>query len=279
MRPLAWLLAAALAGAGCSGSSGPSTPPTLTEVDWVTAGQHMVVWTSARPDGLRPVVPAAVQEVDFVFDQRLDGSKIENAGTSPVQVGPAADAGVAPSPDPVQYNSEPFYGGTSSFVFLRPSSGGYPCDTTVTFTLDRTLLVGAGGQPFVGPDSVLVMTGPLGALVRLPAAADAQTGSVVPANFMVPVAFSNLVNAADLGPFIHAATAAGSVSITIAGDASDESLVYLSPTCAGGWPVGVPVTITIDSGTPDVWGDTLSTAAGGSFTAAGASGGPPDGGC
>ncbi len=276
---MAWLLAAALAGAACSGSSGPSTPPTLIEVDWVTGGDHMVVWSSTRPDGLRPIVPAAVQEVDFVFDQRLDGSKVEAAATSAIQVAPAADAGVQPSSDPLQYNSVPFYGGMSSFVFLRPSSGGYPCDATVTFALDRTSLVGTGGQPFVGPDSILVMTGPLGALVRLPAAADAQSGSVVPANFMVPVAFSNRVNPADLVPFIHATTAAATLPIAIAGDAGDGSVVYLSPTCAGGWPVGVPVTITIDSGCPDVWGDTLSTAAGGAFTAAGAPGGSPDGGC
>ncbi len=276
---MAWLLATALAAAACSGSTGPSAPPTLIEVDWVAGGAHTVVWTSARPDGLRPVVTAAVQEIDFVFDQRLDGSKIEQAGAPVVQIAPGADAGIEPSPDPVQYNSVPFYGGSSSFVFLRPGSGGYPCNTTVTFALDPTRLVGANGQPFVGPTSIPVMTGPLTATVRLPSAADGGAANPVPANFMVPIAFSNRVDAAGLSPFVHAATSLAPLPVAITGDASDGSVAYVSPTCAGGWPVGVPVTITIDGGAPDAWGDTLSAAASGTFTAAGAGGSPADGGC
>ena len=284
MRSLVLLVAAA-ALLGCSSSNAPPHgSPVLTDVYWIAGGQRSLVWAPGAPDGgLAVVVPPAAQEVDFVFDRRLDGSKIENTVTQnglstqvPVATPPviASWTGGADSTPPfsaqVLYNTEPFYGGTSSFVLMQLAQPGFPSSNSVVFTLDKTALTSAYDEPMIGPDQVVVATGPLTATVRTLSTADAA--SVVPTSFMVPIAFSNRVTASALVPFVHASAASGAIPVTLSGNASDPTIVYATAACAGGWPTAGPVTVSVDSGAPDAFGGLLAAAARGSFTAAGAGG-------
>ena len=126
---------------------------------------------------------------------------------------------------------------------------GLPSGDAITFALDSTLLIGANNQPFTGPTQITVTTGPLTATVRVPS--DADAGGLVPASYMMPIAFSNRVAADAVSPFIHAATPAGALPVAVVANASDPTIVYVTAACAGGWPAGVPVTLTVDSGAPD----------------------------
>jgi hypothetical protein len=273
------LLVAALAGFGCSSSGSPQTPPALVNVFWIAGGQRTAVWTNSQPDGgLSVLASPAVQQIDFVFDQRLDGTKIENAPTPPIRVSwPERSVDDTGFQAEVLYNSEPFYGGSSSYVFLRPASAGLPSSHTIAFALDSTLLTGTNNRPFTGPAQISVVTGPLTATVRVPS--DADAGGVVPAAYMIPIVFANRVAADAVSPYIHAATSAGAVPVAVAGNASDPTMVYVTATCAGGWPAGLPVTLTVDSGAPDAFGGALAAPASGTFMASGAAGSAADGGC
>ncbi|MES1164701.1 MAG: hypothetical protein ABUR63_03000 [Verrucomicrobiota bacterium] len=273
-----WLLAAAWAVAGCSSASGPQTPPTLVNVFWIAGGQRTQVWTNALPDGGPAVVaPPAVQQVDFVFDQRLNGTKIEDAPTPPIRVSWPEQAAGATFDAMVLYNSEPFYGGASSYAFLRPASVGVPSSDTIAFTLDGTLLTGTNNRPFAGPTEITVATGPLTATVRVPS--DADAGGVVPASYMMPVVFSNRVAADAVSPFIHAATPAGALPVTVVGNASDPTIAYVTAACPHGWPPGVPITLTIDGGAADAFGGLLAAPASGTFMSVATGGETADGGC
>jgi hypothetical protein len=276
---------------GCSSSnSAPHGSPVLTNVYWIAAGQRTLVWSAGQADGgLGVVAPPAGQEVDFVFDRRLDGSKIESTvtyngvstqvpvATPPITVSWTGGAdSVPPFSAQVLYNSEPFYGGSTSFVFMRLSSAGFPSSNTVVFALDKTALTSAYNEPMIGPDQVAVATGPLTAAVHTLSTADAA--SVVPTSFMVPIVFSNRVSAAAVAPFVHATSGGSAVAVTVTANASDPTVVYATASCAAGWPTTGPVTVSVDSGTPDAFGGPLATPASGTFTAAG-TGPSGDGGC
>jgi hypothetical protein len=291
MRSLVWVLLAAAAAFGCSSSNAaPHGSPVLLSVYWTAGGHAMPVWSASQTDGGPPaVVPPAGQQVDFVFDRRLDGDKIEDTVTQggmtsqvpkaspPITVSWANGVNSTPpfSAAQVLYNSEPVYGGSTSYVFLRPATPGFPTNNLIVFTLDKAALTSAYNEPMIGPDQITLMTGPLRATVRTLGAADAA--SVVPASFMVPIAFTNRVNAAGVTPYVHASSAGGAVPVTVTGDASDPTIVYVTAACAGGWPTAAPVTVTVDGDAPDAFGAPLEASASGTFTAVGAS--STDGGC
>jgi len=291
MRSLPRLLIAAIALGGCSSSnSAPHGSPVLQGVYWIVGGQGTQVWSSSQPDGgLGVTAPPAGQEVDFVFDRRLDGSKIEDTVTQngmatevpvpspPITVSFASGAdSTPPFTDQVLYNSVPFYGGSTAFVFLRPAITGFPSSDTVVFTLNKTALTSAYNEPMLGPDQIAVATGPLTATVRVPVATDA--GSVVPASFMVPIVFSTRVSAATVASFIHASSGGNAIPVTVAADATDPTVVYATAACANGWPTAAPVTVSVDAQASDAFGGLLQAPATGSFTAVGAA--PSgDGGC
>ena len=289
MRVSPWLLIPAAGLVGCSSSSAPHGSPVLTNVFWIAGGQRTLVWAAAQPDsGTLVTVPPAGQQVDFVFDRRLDGDKIEETVTQngvstqvpkaapPITVSWSGTDSTPPFSAQVLYNSEPLYGGSTSYVFVRPATAGFPSSSTVVFTLDRTALTSAYNEPMIGPDQVAVATGALTAAVRTLSAADAA--SVVPTSFMVSIGFSNRVDAATVAPYVHASTASGAVPVTVSGGGTDPTVVYVTAACAGGWPTMDPITVTVDSGAPDAFGGSLQDAATGTFTAAGAA--PAgDGGC
>jgi hypothetical protein len=291
-RPLL-LLAAALAISSCSD---PHGSPVLLYVNWLSGGTRTPVWTNTGSDASTQAgpVPAAGQEVDFVFDRLLDGSRVEDTITQnglqmpapkampPITVG-WADAATAmstpPFSDQVSYNSEPFYGGTTAYVFLQPAEVGFPSSDTIVFSLDKTGLTSAYGDQMIGPAQISVATAPLSVSFRLPSVSDGS--ATVATNDKLPVVFSNRVaGAAALESFVTVEVNGLTLPVVLTADASDLTEVYVSPaSCLGGWPVGVSLDVTVAAGAADAFGRTLGSDAHATIMAAGASTGAPDGGC
>jgi hypothetical protein len=292
------LLAAALTTVGCSSNTDPHGSPVLLYAYWVSGGVRTQVWanTSSGSDASPQAapVPAAGQEVDFVFDRLLDGSRIEDTITQngvqmpvPKAMPPVTvtwpDAATVMSAPPfaaqVFYNSEPIFEGTTAYVFLRPVEVGFPSSDTVTFALDKTGLTSAYGDQMIGPAQISVATAGLSASFRLPSGNDGS--ATVATNYQLPVVFSNRVaGAAAVEPFIHVEANGLPLPVVVAADTSDLTVVYVSPaSCLGGWPIGVSVGVTVAAGAPDAFGGAMTSQASTSFMAAGASNAAPDGGC
>lgn len=239
--------------------------------------------------------PAAGREVDFVFDRLLDGNRIEDTviqngveTTVPKATPPITtswpDAATVMSTPPfsaqVRYNSEPFSGtAASSYVLLQPSVLGFPSSETITFSLDKTSLTSAYGEQMIGPSQISVTTGAFSASFRLPA--DSDGSASVPTKFQLPAVFSNRVaSAASVASFVKVEANGRPVPVVLATDASDPTVVYLSPaSCLGGWPVGVSIDVTIAAGAPDAFGVAMASEAHTTFMAAGVALAAPDGGC
>jgi len=74
MRPGPLLLLAAGLTAACSSDAEPHGSPVLLSVQWISGGGKTQVWTPTETATVQ--APAAGQEVDFVFDRLLDGTRI-----------------------------------------------------------------------------------------------------------------------------------------------------------------------------------------------------------
>jgi len=292
---LAFLLAAGLG--ACSSPSEPHGSPVLLGAYWLGAGQKTQIWTVTAPT-LPPVgVAAGGQEIDFVFDRLLDGNRIEDTvtvngmqTTVPKAMPPITvawpDAATVMSTPPfgaqVFYNSEPYYGPNTAYVLLKPQAVGFPSSDTVTFTLDRTALTSAYGDQMIGPSQISATTGAFSASFRLPqGSSGADAATTVPSNYMLPVVFSNRVaSPSAIEPFVEVSAGGTSLPVVLAADASDPTVVYVSPaSCLGGWPAALAIDVTIAAGTPDAFGVPMAAAAHTTFTASAAATARPDGGC
>jgi hypothetical protein len=268
----------AVAGAACSsGTPTPAGAPVLTKVYWSTGGAQLLVWSLEADPALMSPVPPYASEVDFVFDRRLDGTRIEdivtvNGVTTATPKSPPSvraswpDMSTVMSDPPfdlvISYNSAPTFGGLSSFVFARPADPGFPADTTVTFELVPTLLTSVSGDPAIVPPSIPVKTQALSVTIA------ASTAPVEP-SYQLPLAFSNrLPDAPPTSPFVHVRVNGGDVPYRLLGDASRSSRWFLEAAeCfAGGWPAGATYTVTVDAGFRDAFGDTLASPATASFS-------------
>jgi hypothetical protein len=290
-RGSALLLAAGLLGAACSGNAEPHGSPVLSQVFWIASGQRTLIWTYGADPPLAPTVPAAGQEIDFVFDRRLDGNRIEDtvttngvAMTVPKAMPPITvdwpDFSATIFGDQVLYNSEPIYGGATAYVFLQPALVGFPTSATVTFSLDKTGLTSAYGDQMTGPAQIDVATGPFSATFGLPGGSDGGS-ALVPAGFMVPIVFSNRAGSvAALTPYVRVTAAGRALPFALAANSSDPTIVYLSPaTCLGGWPSDASSEVTLLAGLPDAFGGELTADVGTSFMAAAGTSSGRDGGC
>jgi hypothetical protein len=291
MRPGPLLLAAGLA-AACSSGGDPHGSPVLLSVQWIVGGAKTQVWTPTETGIVQ--APAAGQEVDFVFDRLLDGDRIEDTVTQngvptpvpkampPIRAAWPDAATVMSTPpfsDQVSYNSEPYYGPATAYVLLQPVVIGFPSSDTVTFSLDKTNLTSAYGDQMTGPSQISVATGPFSASFRLPSGLDGS--ATVPPNYLLPVIFSNRVaSAASVEPFVQVTANGTPVPVVLAADASDPTVVYLSAaSCLGGWPLGVPIEVTIAAGATDAFGVAMPNDAQTTFMASGMALAVPDGGC
>ncbi len=285
------LLAAGLT-AACSSNGEPHGSPVLLSVQWIGGGGKTQVWTATETAPVQ--APAAGQEVDFVFDRLLDGARIEDVVTQngvettvPKATPPITAAwpdaatlmSTPPFSDQVRYNSEPYYGPTTSYVLLRPAVVGFPSTDTITFSLDQTKLTSAYGEQMIGPSEITVVTGPFSASFRLPTGADGSAS--VPTKYALPVNFSNRVaGTASVEPYVQVEANGLPVPVVLTADASDPTVVYLSPAgCLGGWPVGVTIDVTIAAGVPDAFGVAMAADAHTTFMASGVAPAAPDGGC
>lgn len=255
----------------------------LVGVWWVAAGNRTQVWGGDPDAGVAAVLPGA-SEIDFVFDRRLDGSRIEDSvgnttvpkASPPVTVSwpnPTVVMSDPPFADDVFYNSVALYGNQSSYVFLRPRALGFPATTTITFSLDANGLTSAYGEPMTGPATVDVRTDALGVARRTSSGTNML--DTFPPTFQVPVQFTTRpAGAATLAGFVHARADGVEVPVAVAADTVDPTLVYVAPTCAGGWPVGAVVEVTFDAGLPDAFGvPATEPLDGGTFRVAGADAG------
>jgi hypothetical protein len=278
------LLSVALAGA-CSKDAVPPPrgSPVLTQVYWVAGGVSRLVWSRVADTKLETAVPPFATEVDFVFDRRLDGDRIEDRFTDggvmmtrPKAMPPLTvnwpDREAAPGDPPmvlsVAYNSTPRFTPDSSYVFARPLPAGFPADTLVTFSLDLANLTSEYGEPADAPATIPVKTTAFTATIAAPAAPVVRT-------FALPIVFSNRISsAAAAAPFVRVTAAGQLVPSRIVADATDRSRIYVSPAeCLGGsWPAATKLTVTVDAAMTDTFGRALERAVAAGFDTSGVAG-------
>ncbi|HVU52835.1 MAG TPA: hypothetical protein VHL80_19270 [Polyangia bacterium] len=269
-RPRLLVLAAACAlGAACGGPSEPHGSPVLTQIYWVAAGgESSLAWSLDPNVTMVSPLPPFASEIDFVFDRRLDGAKIEDLVTTNgvTAVMPKAEAavhvtwtdmGTAMSDPPfhltVDYNSLPRFGGLSSYVYARPDVPGFPASHTLTFDLVPTLLTSAYNDPADLPTPPVTVKTSAFAAVLVP-----TTSPVVP-SFQLPLTFTNrLPKAPATSPSVHVKAHGADVPYKLLGDASLASRWYLAAAdCLGGWPPGTTFEVTIDAAFGDAFGAQL----------------------
>jgi len=167
-------------------SSTPQEPhgsPVLVEVYWAAAGELQLVWANEPRSDMTNRVSPVVTEIDFVFDRRLDGSRLEDLVTmngvttavpknvedpsmSAIHVG---STGKDPVGLVVDYNSVPRFGGDTAYVFARPQLPGVPAISgPLTFTFDTRYLTSGYAEPATVPaDGVPVFVSPFSAAIAV----------------------------------------------------------------------------------------------------------------
>jgi len=259
--------------------------PVLLQVVWEVAGTPTIVWSRDPDAAVAAQGAAAGSKIDFVFDRRLDGARVEDT----VDGGPAPKANppitvtwpdmASAMADPpfafaAFYDSLPNWGPGTTSVFVQPRIAGLPSATEITFTLDPNGLTSVYGEPLDGPNAVTIMTTPLS--VSLPGGS-----ATVPTSYLAPISLSTRAPPAEaLAPFVHVSSGGTALPFRLDNDASDAKRIFIGPAdCLGGWPADTRVDIVVDAGLPDAFGRPLAAGAKGSFMTAHVAVPPPDGGC
>jgi hypothetical protein len=277
------LVAAALAVSACEPDvTAPHGSPALMQVLWEVQGIATVIWSRDPDAAVAPAVPAAGFKVDFVFDRRLDGARVEDTvnglpvpkANPPIAVGWPDFATVMSDPPfgfDVYYNSLATWGPATTSVFVQLDRAGFPSGTPVTFTLDPNGLTSVYGEPMDGPTEITVMTEPLAVSLQLSTA-------TVPTSYRASIAFSTRGPAvAALGPFVQVTAGGQALPFELVYDAADPRRVLVQSRCGGVWPAGARVDVTVGAGAPDGFGRPLGAPVTGSFMTAAIA--PADGGC
>jgi hypothetical protein len=248
----------------------------LTQVFWDVGGQQLLVWSFDQNPAIVSPVPPFASQVDFVFDRRLDGSKIEDIVTvngvtmaRPKDM-PAVhvkwpDMGTAMSDPPfhivVDYDSSPRFGGVSSYIFARPDVPGFPASDTLSFELVPGLLTSSFDEPAVLPPSIPVKTSALVVTIG------PSTAPVWP-SYQLPLSFSNRLPAVPAtSPHVHVRTGGADVPYKLLADSSLASRWYLAAAdCLGSWPPATKLEVTIDADFADAFGGKLGQPATATFS-------------
>jgi len=280
---------AALAAAACSSTTPPPHgAPVLIGVYWMVGGSRYLAWS---PDSTDPAlvapVPPYVSEIDFVFNRRLDGSRIEDQVTvggvtmsltkTPPPISVDLPAGAATTTLEVLYNSLAVYGNMTSYAFARPQPAGLPSRTAVTFHLDRASFTSPYDERLATPESLSITTGDFTVQLLAPAG-DAGAAAAVGTDFQLPASFSNRpADVATVAPFVHARAGARELPVALVVDARAPTLLYVTPAaCLGAWPASSTIDVTVDPGLPDAFGVTLAGGVSASFTTGSSSRPPTD---
>jgi hypothetical protein len=268
--------AACMLGAACSSQTELHGSPVLTQVFWSADGQQLLVWSLDQNPAIVSPVPPFGAELDFVFDRRLDGTKIEDVVTvngvtttrpkdTPAVHVTWPDMGTVMSNPPlhlvVDYNSLPRFGGVSSYIFARPDIAGFPASDTLSFDLVPALLTSAFDDPAVLPPSIPVKTG------AFTVAIGASTTPVAPSH-QVSLNFSNRLPAVTAtSPHVHVTAGGADVPYKLLADSSLASRWYLAAAdCLGGWPAATELAVTIDADFADAFGGKLGQPATATFS-------------
>lgn len=280
------LLAMAIVACGCRKEVDvPHGAPTLLEVLWEVDGVPTLVWSLQADAAVAATAPAAGSRVDFVFDRKLDGARVEDTvdgnpvpkANPPITVSWPGITETTMSDPPflgdVFYNSLPEFGIGTTHAFVRPRIAGFPSATAITFTLDPNGLTSVYGEPMSGPMAITVNTTPLSVALQ-------TSTATVSTSYMAPIVFSTRAPAGQvLEPFIHVTTSGAAVPFNVVGDPTNARRVYVVPRCADGWPSDARIDITVDAGLPDGFGQPLAAGVQGSFMTSRTAGPPIDGGC
>jgi hypothetical protein len=263
----------------------PHGAPTLLEVLWEVDGVPTLVWSLEADASVAPVAPAGGTKVDFVFDRRLDGARVEDTvdgnpvpkADPPITVSWPGITDTAMSDPPfvgdVFYNSLPDFGIGTTYAFVRPRIPGFPSATAITFMLDPNGLTSVFGEPMNGPTAITVNTTPLSVALQ-------TSTATVSTSYMAPIVFSTRAPAGPiLKAFIHLAVGSAAVPFDVVGDTTNAKRVFLVPICSDGWPSNSRIDITVEPGLPDGFGQPLAAGAKGSFMTSRTAGPPVDGGC
>jgi hypothetical protein len=275
---------ATVAALGCDDENpAPHGSPVLLEVLWEVDGVPRLIW-SRNPDAAVETVPADAIKIDFVFDRRLDGPRIEDTvnglpvpkANPPITVGwpdMATVMSIPPFAFDVFYSSLPVWGRGTTSVFVQAETAGFPSATPVTFTLDPNGLTSVYGEPMDGPTEITVTTEPLA--VSLP-----FSSATVATTYRAPIQFSTLgPSEAALMPFVSVTAGSQILPFVLTYDASDRHRLLVLSLCGGAWPMGVRVDVTVRAGAPDGFGRPLAAPVTGSFMTAPIAPPPVDGGC
>ena len=280
------LLAMAIVACSCRKQTDvPHGSPTLLEVLWEVDGIPTLVWSLEADAAVAPMAPAGGTKVDFVFDRKLDGARVEDTvddnpvpkANPPITVSWPGITDTAMSDPPfvgdVFYNSLPDFGIGTTYAFVRPRIPGFPSAMAITFTLDPNGLTSVFGEPMNGPTAITVNTTPLSVALQ-------TSTATVSTSYMAPIVFSTRAPAGRaLKPFIHVAVGTAAVPFDVAGDTTNAKRVFLVPICTDGWPSNSRIDIIVDTGLPDGFGQPLGAGAKGSFMTSRTAGPPVDGGC
>jgi hypothetical protein len=275
MPVLRCLLVVATIGAlGCrKESEEPHGSPILKLVTWqVEGGAARTVWSRDADAEATAVVPAAGSKIDFVFDGKLDGARIEDTvggspvpkANPPITVGwPAMDT-VMSSPAfavDVFYNSLPTHGHGTTTAFVQTHAAGFPSATAVTFLLDPNGLTSVYGEPMIGPTEITVTTEPL--VVTLP-----LSTAIVSTSYRAPIAFSTRGPAtAALKAFVQVTTGDAALPFELMRDTADSKRLLAVPMgCL--WPPGARIDVSVAAGAPDAFGRPLAALVTASFMTA-----------
>jgi len=267
------LVVVAIAALGCGKETEePRGSPVLMFVMWRTDGVPTLVWSRDADAAVTAVAPAAGSKIDFVFDGKLDGARIEDTvggspvakANPPITVGWPDMATVMSNPAfaaDVFYNSLPTYGKGTTTVFVQTLAPGFPSATSVTFLLDPNGLTSVYGEPMVGPTEITVTTEPL--LVTLPVST-----ATVPTSYTAPIEFSTRgPTSAALTPFVHVTTGGAPLPFEIRREAGDPRRLLAKPIgCL--WPPGARIDVNVAPGAPDAFGRPLAAAVMASFMTA-----------
>jgi len=280
------LLAMAIVACSCRKQADvPHGSPTLLEVLWEVDGVRTLVWSQEADAAVAALAPAGGSRVDFVFDRKLDGARVEDTvdgnpvpkANPPITVSWPGITDTVMSDPPfvgdVFYNSLPDFGLGTTYTFVRPRIPGFPSATAITFMLDPNGITSVYGEPLSGTSAVTVNTTPLSVALQ-------TSTATVSTSYMAPIVFSTRAPAGQvLKPFIHVAVGSVAVPFDVVGDTTNASRVYVVPSCIDGWPSDAHIDITVDAGLPDGFRQPLATGVKGAFMTSRTAGPPVDGGC
>jgi hypothetical protein len=266
---LAMLLAG---GAGCSSDSGGTKAPELVKV-LVQAAGAMDVDLLAPPDGgVGAVLPT--QQIKLVFNQLLDGDKIETILDGGGVVGrtdvasltwTGAPAGAPAIQAVTTYDPTGAVGVTipapSVVVHAEP---GLPSGAMLSLALVRDKITSKKGTPFVGATSYMLQTAPFSVEVN------SMDGETVAPEFTFSLTFSN-VPAESIGGAVTVTAGGAPVAIDVKPDDMNPLVRVVTPQ-GGAWPVGPAYVLTVGAAGADLFGVKLAAPATLGFAVARATG-------